>query len=579
MRHMDFTLGDMKESPPFRSMITEGAAFQFDQSVIPRIRSEIATLIDKLSQIYLPIRKELDEAEKKAKQPRKRARSRSSTRIATKSADDEEVEEEASKDKSKCQINNNKEMENVTNADENDDDNDVVGGGRCDNDDLMDKDDDEDCENPKMVTPEAKSMIVAKTNEVPDHVADAVAPMGTGKGRMATKTADHNVDDISLVGSESRQQEECTHQIVWTYPPCTLNNSQQYLQCSVCGCINPNLRSAQRRAVQNANTESSVQADDRIPVRIFPESPQVPWMQPHDVSTLKGLLEKNHKTLFENLVGGSAGRKTLRQYTPNLSANMEVYNLVAKCILPYIKFVQREYPALRICKLSVLRSFPHAKSQYEQCFQKLHSDYDNTVNSRQPHERPVSLMVALDEFDFMHLNNRGDKRSEIITRTIKSGQAIAFTNYCLHAGGANNTNKMCYRMFAYMVINPKDIPNGNVYQYLWQGEGNNTDDDVIKIVASDLPIRKELDEAENKAKQATKRARSRSSTPKRARSCSSTPKRARSRSSTPKRARSRSSTPKRARSRSSTRIAAKSVDQSTKKVGQKEHEHRNKSKV
>ncbi len=68
MRHLDFSLGEMKELPPFKSLITEGAAFQFDQSHIPRIRNEITLLIDRLSKIFLPIRKEQDEAEMKAKQ-------------------------------------------------------------------------------------------------------------------------------------------------------------------------------------------------------------------------------------------------------------------------------------------------------------------------------------------------------------------------------------------------------------------------------------------------------------------------------------------------------------------------------
>ena len=74
MRHLDFTFGDMIEHPPFHSLITRGAAFQFDQSNIPRIRKEITSLIDNLSEIYLPIRKKQDEAEKKAKEAERRAK-------------------------------------------------------------------------------------------------------------------------------------------------------------------------------------------------------------------------------------------------------------------------------------------------------------------------------------------------------------------------------------------------------------------------------------------------------------------------------------------------------------------------
>lgn len=74
MRGSDFTLGDMDESPTFNSLITKGVAFQFDQSDIPRIRKEIASLIDNLSDVYLPIRKEQEDAEKRAKAAEKKAK-------------------------------------------------------------------------------------------------------------------------------------------------------------------------------------------------------------------------------------------------------------------------------------------------------------------------------------------------------------------------------------------------------------------------------------------------------------------------------------------------------------------------
>ncbi len=68
----------------------------------------------------------------------------------------------------------------------------------------------------------------------------------------------------------------------------------------------------------------------------------------------------------------------MRQYNPKLFANKEVYNLAAKCILPNIKFVQRQYPSLKGYKLAAL----------------MHSAYAKTVNlCPAPHERPVSLTV------------------------------------------------------------------------------------------------------------------------------------------------------------------------------------------
>jgi hypothetical protein len=68
MQDIMFSFCDIfDEHPPGFSLITKGASFQFSQDDIPRIRKEIASLIDNLSEMYLPIRKEQDEAEKKAK--------------------------------------------------------------------------------------------------------------------------------------------------------------------------------------------------------------------------------------------------------------------------------------------------------------------------------------------------------------------------------------------------------------------------------------------------------------------------------------------------------------------------------
>jgi flagellar basal body-associated protein FliL len=227
--------------------------------------------------------------------------------------------------------------------------------------------------------------------------------------------------------------------------------------------------------MHNVATGTFVQADNRIPLHLFGESPEVPWLQPQDIEELKRLFQLHDKTLFARLVGGSAGGKTIRQYTPELHKVSEVYQLVLKCITPYLMHVQDRYPALTHFKLSALKTSPNAVSQYSRCNWKLHSDYDESVNSRPPNERPVSLMVAIDQFEFMYLKNRTDSRRDIINLPVHRGQAIAFTNYCLHAGGANNTPNVCYRLFAYMVSNKADIPIANVYQYPWIGAGDPQD--------------------------------------------------------------------------------------------------------
>jgi hypothetical protein len=218
--------------------------------------------------------------------------------------------------------------------------------------------------------------------------------------------------------------------------------------------------------------------DNRIPVHIFSESAEVPWILPEDINNMKCLFESLDKTLFIRLVGGFSRGSNMRMYTPNLISYPQVYALVEKCMKPYIQFVQKQYPALQHIKLAALKSMPGAPSQYSTCNYRLHSDYAASVNSRPPHERPVSLMVALDPFEFIYLKNRTDRRRDLITQTIHKGQAISFTNYCLHAGGENKTSQVCYRIFAYMASDSSDIPSGNVFQYYWTGDGD-PEDDVI----------------------------------------------------------------------------------------------------
>ena len=251
--------------------------------------------------------------------------------------------------------------------------------------------------------------------------------------------------------------------------------------------------------MHNAITRTFVQAENRIPVHIFSESPEVPWIQPQDIIDLKRLFEKYDKTsLFGTLVGGSSGGQSVRLYTPELSKFPDVYNQVKKCIAQYLDFVQTKYPSLHHVKLAALKSLPGAESQYSRCFDRLHCDYDDSVNLRAPHDRPVSLMVAIDPFEFIYLKNRTDCRRDIITQAVHRGQAIAFTNYCLHAGWKNNTPNVCYRIFAYMASNVIDIPNGNVFQHAWIGEGY-AEDDVIGHIVS-------VDEANNEPSVVTRTA-------------------------------------------------------------------------
>jgi hypothetical protein len=171
----------------------------------------------------------------------------------------------------------------------------------------------------------------------------------------------------------------------------------------------------------------------------------------------------------------------VRQYARNLNECKEIDILVEKCMSRYIQYVQEEHPALKHYKLSVLKSVPNAKSQYELTNNRLHSDYPHGVNQRPPHERPMSMLVALDGFLFMYLRDRSNPRSMIIEQFVYPGQAVAFTNYLPHAGGRNNSMRTTYRLFAYMVSDKADIPFNMVNHFDWTCQDNASEDTLREV--------------------------------------------------------------------------------------------------
>ena len=222
-----------------------------------------------------------------------------------------------------------------------------------------------------------------------------------------------------------------------------------------------------------------MEPDYRSPIVSFGENSQLPWMKEKDVNELRNMIESLGNDLFTGLVGGKVGSRTSkRSYTPNLADFPDLYNLVEQCMSQYISWVQIQQPSLKYYKLAILKSDVGAGSQYDGCGKKLHSDFYDTVNKRPPQERPVSLLVALDEFEFMYLLSRKHSRGMIKTITVPPGQALAFTNYCLHAGGKNNSGKVCFRLFAYLVSDPVDFPNGEINRRYWKSvtKGNIMDD-------------------------------------------------------------------------------------------------------
>jgi hypothetical protein len=100
-------------------------------------------------------------------------------------------------------------------------------------------------------------------------------------------------------------------------------------------------------------------------------------------------------------------------------------------------------------------------------------EYEQSVEELEPRFRPVSIIVGLNSFNFMWLNDRTLRESKIRKMTVYPGEMIMFTNHCLHAGGENNTNEEQIRLFAYLASDESHFPSGEVTTWDWQRGDNN----------------------------------------------------------------------------------------------------------
>ena len=178
------------------------------------------------------------------------------------------------------------------------------------------------------------------------------------------------------------------------------------------------------------------------------------------------IAENNDKNLWHNITGGNNKRKWIPNFHTMKHVTLKV--IIEKALSGYIKIVQERYPNLKYVKVGALKSLPRAESQYEGHGKKLHTDYPQSVEEFEPRYRPVSIIVALNSFNFMYLNDRTSKESEIRETTVYPGEMVMFTNHCLHSGGKNNTDEEQIRLFAYLVSHESHFPPGEVTTWDWQ---------------------------------------------------------------------------------------------------------------
>ena len=153
------------------------------------------------------------------------------------------------------------------------------------------------------------------------------------------------------------------------------------------------------------------------------------------------------KVKWSALTGGCQRRF----YVTDLASQPEVCKVVERVMKPLIDYVQAIYPSLVCAKLGALQTLLKYPSQYKGHSHRLHSDYSSNYPKFAPAQRPVSVILALDPFDFMYLPHISQRRKDLVHLTVPAGHAVIFTEACLHSGGANDSTKHLFRLFAYIV--------------------------------------------------------------------------------------------------------------------------------
>jgi hypothetical protein len=189
--------------------------------------------------------------------------------------------------------------------------------------------------------------------------------------------------------------------------------------------------------------------------------------------------------------GLTGGRDRMREYAPNLSDYPRNHAKVEKDMTLYVKYIQKMYPTLIHIKYRAVRTKPNEQSQYSRHKNELHSDYTVDVTTRPTRQQPISMIVALDGFNFIYLPTKMSSRKELIYTAVSPGQMIFFTNDCLHSGGKNSTPNTLICLFAYMVSQPSDIPTNSVVKYAWS---DTTSEDAV-ILDSWTSVKQKLDES------------------------------------------------------------------------------------
>lgn len=188
----------------------------------------------------------------------------------------------------------------------------------------------------------------------------------------------------------------------------------------------------------------------------------------------------NSKSDWSGLNGSIFHDNSLRRFVLDLVLNTQAHSVVKRVMKSFIDHVQDRYPSLVYVKYGAIKSLPGCPSQFKGHMNKFHLDYSSTYTKLRPDQRPMSIILALDDFEFMYLPHSTLARKDIVCMTVPPAHAICLTNVCLHSDGPNNSLDNKVRFFAHMASNYSHFPSTNkVFKYKWSADDVNDLESVI----------------------------------------------------------------------------------------------------
>ena len=161
------------------------------------------------------------------------------------------------------------------------------------------------------------------------------------------------------------------------------------------------------------------------------------------------------------------GKRT-RWHAPDLEKDSNLYGHVANFMRPIIEeMFSKFHPDFQWehVKYNALKTAAMSLSQLEGHCGKLHSDYCYILRHLGPSDHPMSVIIALDEFNLYHLPRRDCNQKEMEFLKVEKGEVIAFKAECLHSGGEHVSNHEGFQLFAYVTYRKEDIPKDEVHIY------------------------------------------------------------------------------------------------------------------